>query len=119
MNPAYAPELRRIALEAAQECNISLRQGVYIVLAGPNYETAAELRLLRNWGADAVGMSTVPEVIVAVHGGMRVVGVSAITNMALADAESDQPVNHADVLEVADRIRPMFVSLMKTIIRKL
>ena len=119
MNPAYAPELRRVALEAAQECNISLRQGVYIVLAGPNYETAAELRLLRQWGADAVGMSTVPEVIVAVHGGMQVVGVSAITNMALADAESDQPVNHEDVLEVADRIRPMFISLMTRIIRKL
>jgi purine-nucleoside phosphorylase len=119
MNPAYAPELRRIALEAAEECNILLRQGVYIVLAGPNYETAAELRLLRQWGADAVGMSTVPEVIVAVHGGMRVVGISAITNLALADAESDQPVNHDEVLEVADRIRPKFVSLMKKIISEL
>lgn len=117
MNPTYDPELRKIALKVAADCNIPLRQGVYIVLAGPTYETAAELRLLRQWGADAVGMSTVPEVIVARHGGMRVVGISAITNMALA--ESDQPVNHDEVLEVADRVRPQFTTLVKTLVSKL
>ena len=100
MNPAYDPDLRQLALKASAACNVPLRRGVYIVLAGPNYETRAELGLLRQWGADAVGMSTVPEVLVARHGGMRVLGISAITNMALA--ESDEPVNHEEVLAVAE-----------------
>jgi purine-nucleoside phosphorylase len=117
MNPAYDPELRRLALQTAKECNIPLRQGVYIVLAGPNYETPAELRMLRQWGADAVGMSTVPEVIVARHAGIRVVGISNITNMALGD--SLEPVNHDEVLAVADQSRPRFVTLMKALVRKL
>lgn len=117
MNPAYDPALMRLAREAAVECNVQVRQGVYIVLAGPNYETRAELRLLRQWGADAVGMSTVPEVIVARHGGMRVLGISNITNMALA--ESDEPVNHEEVLQVAEASRPNFVRLMRAIAGKL
>ena len=117
MNPAYDPALIRLAEEAAAECNVPLRKGVYIVLAGPNYETRAELRLLRQWGADAVGMSTVPEVIVARHGGMRVLGISNITNMALA--ESDEPVNHEEVLQVAEESRPRFVRLMRAIAAKL
>jgi purine-nucleoside phosphorylase len=117
MNPAYDPSLIRLAEEAAAECNVQLRRGVYIVLAGPNYETRAELRLLRQWGADAVGMSTVPEVIVARHGGMKVLGISNITNMALA--ESDEPVNHEEVLQVAEESRPRFVRLMRTIAGKL
>jgi purine-nucleoside phosphorylase len=86
-------------------------------LAGPNYETRAELRLLRQWGADAVGMSTVPEVVVARHGGMKVLGISTITNMALA--ESDEPVNHEEVLQVAEESRPRFVRLMRAIAAKL
>jgi purine-nucleoside phosphorylase len=117
MNPAYDPALIRMAEEAAAECNVPVRRGVYIVLAGPNYETRAELRLLRQWGADAVGMSTVPEVIVARHGGMKVLGISNITNMALA--ESDEPVNHEEVLQVAEESRPRFVRLMRTIAGKL
>jgi purine-nucleoside phosphorylase len=117
MNPAYDPELLRIGMELAAECNVRAHRGVYIVLAGPNYETRAELRLLRQWGADAVGMSTVPEVLVARHGGMRVLGISAITNMALA--ESDTPVNHEEVLSVAEELRPRFSRLMKTILTKL
>src|SRR5205807_7304873 len=103
--------------KAASECNISLREGVYIVVAGPNYETRSELRLLRQWGADAVGMSTVPEVLVARHGGMKVVGISAITNMALAD--SDEPVNHEEVLAVAEQLRPRFLRLMRMLIARI
>lgn len=117
MNPAYDPDLLEKAHDAAMECNVPVQRGVYIVLAGPNYETRAELRLLRQWGADAVGMSTVPEVLVARHGGMKVVGISNITNMALAD--SDEPVNHAEVLAVAEESRPRFVRLMKALVGKL
>lgn len=117
MNPAYDLDLLQKAEEAARECNVPVQQGVYIVLAGPNYETRAELRLLRQWGADAVGMSTVPEVIVARHGGMKVVGISNITNMALAD--SDEPVNHAEVLAVAEESRPRFIRLMRALVGKL
>jgi len=117
MNPAYDPALLRLAQEAADECNIPVRRGVYIMVAGPNYETRAELRLLRQWGADAVGMSTVPETLVARHGGMKVVGISNITNMAFAD--SDEPVNHEEVLSVAEESRPRFIKLMKTLISKL
>src|SRR5437867_2621005 len=114
MNPAYDPELLQIARQAAKECNEPVREGVYIIVAGPNYETRAELRLLRQWGADAVGMSTVPEVLVARHGGMRVLGISAITNMALA--ESNEPVNHEEVLAVAEELRPRFLRLMRGLI---
>lgn len=117
MNPAYDPELIKLAEEAAQACNVEVRKGVYIVLAGPNYETRAELRALRLLGADAVGMSTVPEVLVARHGGMRVLGVSNITNMALAD--SDEPVNHQEVLQVAEASRPRFIKLMREVIKRI
>lgn len=117
MNPAYDPDLLQLAKNAAAECNVPVRQGVYIVVAGPNYETRAELRLLRQWGADAVGMSTVPEVIVARHGGMKVIGISNITNMALAD--SDEPVNHEEVLAVAEQSRPRFIRLMKALVEKI
>jgi purine-nucleoside phosphorylase len=117
MNPAYDPGLLKIAGEAAAICNIEVRRGVYIVLAGPNYETRAELRALRHLGADAVGMSTVPEVLVARHGGMKALGISNITNLALAD--SDEPVNHEEVLQVAEESRPRFVRLMKEIIGRI
>jgi purine-nucleoside phosphorylase len=117
MKPAYDPQLLEIGMKVAEDCNVPAHRGVYIVLAGPNYETRAELRLLRQWGADAVGLSTVPEVLVARHGGMRVLGISAITNMALA--ESDTPVNHEEVLAVADELRPRFTRLMKTLMQQL
>ncbi len=117
MNPAYDPDLIWIAEESAHNCNVDVRKGVYIVLAGPNYETRAELRLLREWGADAVGMSTVPEALVARHSGMKVLGISNITNMALAD--SDAPVNHEEVLQVAEESRPRFIRLMKEVIGRI
>jgi purine-nucleoside phosphorylase len=117
MDPAYDPGLLRKAEEAARECNLDLKRGVYIVLPGPNFETRAEMRALRQWGGDAVGMSTVPEVIVALHGGMKVVGVSNITNMALAD--NKEPVNHEDVLKVAAESGPRFIGLMKALVKRL
>jgi purine-nucleoside phosphorylase len=117
MNPAYDPGLLQLAQQAADECNIPVRRGVYIMVAGPNYETRAELRLLRQMGADAVGMSTVPETLVARHGGMKVLGISNITNMALAD--SDEPVNHEEVLAVAEESRPRFIKLMRTLVGRL
>jgi len=116
MKPAYDPDLLKIAEEAAAACNVEVRRGVYIVLAGPNYETRAEIRALRILGADAVGLSTVPEVLVGRHSGMKVLGISNITNMALAD--SDEPVNHEEVLQVAAASRPGFVKLMREIIRR-
>ncbi len=116
MNPAYDPDLLRMAEDAALICNVPVRRGVYIVVAGPNYETRAEIRLLRQWGADAVGMSTVPEVIVARHAGTRVLGISNITNLALTDGE---PANHQEVLAVAEESRPRFMRLMKAIVRGL
>ena len=117
MDPAYDPDLLRKAEEAARECNLDLKRGVYIVLAGPNFETRAEMRALRQWGGDAVGMSTVPEVIVALHGGMKVVGISNITNMALPDNE--EPVNHEDVLKVAAESGPRFIGLMKALVKRI
>ena len=117
MNPAYDPALLKLAQEAADACNVPVQKGVYIVLAGPNYETRAEIRALRMLGGDAVGMSTVPEVIVARHGGLRVLGISNITNMALAD--SDEPVNHEEVLIVAEESRPRFARLIREIVRRL
>lgn len=117
MDPAYDPDLLRVAQEAAEECQLDLKRGVYIVLAGPNFETRAEMRALRQWGGDAVGMSTVPEVIVALHGGMKVVGISNITNMALAD--NKEPVNHEDVLKVAAESGPRFIRLMKALVKRL
>ena len=89
MSQAYDPELGRIALEIAQQHDIPLRQGIYAGLAGPSFETPAEIRFLRIIGADAVGMSTVTEVTVARHGGMRVLGVSGISNVALAEPVAD------------------------------
>jgi purine-nucleoside phosphorylase len=117
MDPAYDPDLLAKAEEAARECNVDLKRGVYIVLAGPNFETRAEMRALRQWGGDAVGMSTVPEVIVALHGGMKVVGISNITNMALAD--NKEPVNHEDVLKVAAESGPRFIGLMRALVKRL
>lgn len=114
MSAAYDVELRRIAETAATDAGIPLRQGVYIGVSGPSYETPAELRMMRRWGADAVGMSTVHEVIVARHAGMRVLGISAITDMATG--EEVVPVTHEEVLATARRIEPVFVRLVRLIV---
>lgn len=97
MNDVYDPELRQMALTVAEQQGIDLAEGVYAMVGGPSYETQAELRLLRTCGADAVGMSTVPETIAARHMRMRVLGLSCITNTALSDAPGDSSVPAADM----------------------
>jgi purine-nucleoside phosphorylase len=112
---AYDAELRALASTvAAQWPEITLHEGVYAQVAGPSYETGAELKFLRTAGADAVGMSTAPEVVVARHMGMRVLGISLITNMATGD--DTEEVNHAEVLTAADAARPKFAALVRGIL---
>ena len=117
MSCAFDKELRALAHECANEQGFALREGVYAQMTGPTYEPPAEIRMLRTLGADAVGMSTVPEVIVARHGGMRVLGISCITNMAAGIL--DQPLNHAEVTETANRVKGQFRNLLDRIIEKM
>ena len=101
MSEAYDPALREIAEKACWKAGVTVRQGVYIALTGPSYETPAEIRMFRTLGADAVGMSTVPEVIAARHMGMRVLGISCITNMAAGVIK--KKLDHREVLEVGEQ----------------
>lgn len=117
MTQAYCPHLRSVAQKVAQNLNINLREGVYAGLTGPSYETPAEIRYLRTIGADAVGMSTVPEVIVANHGGMKVLGISCITNMAAG--VSGEKLNHDEVMATAQRVRENFRSLILGILKNM
>jgi purine-nucleoside phosphorylase len=113
----YSPRLRRIADEAGAALGFELPHGVYAACHGPSYETPAEVRYLRTIGADAVGMSTVPEAIVARHMGVEVLGISCITNMAAGILP--QPLNHEEVLETAQRVRGKFISLLNGIIARI
>ncbi|HOJ08978.1 MAG TPA: purine-nucleoside phosphorylase [Clostridiales bacterium] len=117
MTKAYDPEHMEKAEKAAKRLSIRLRKGVYAAMTGPSYETPAEIRYLRAIGADAVGMSTVPEVIAANHGGISVLGISCITNMAAGVL--NKPLSHRDVVQVANRATSDFVKLIKEIIIKL
>jgi purine-nucleoside phosphorylase len=110
MSTAFSPALLKLLLASAKRTGVELKQGVYSMLAGPTYETPAEIRMLRILGADAVGMSTVPEVIAAAHMGVPVAGVSCITN--LAAGIGDKPLSHAEVAEVAHRVRDTFGRLL-------
>jgi purine-nucleoside phosphorylase len=110
MSRAYAPALRGLLLEASQRTQVPLRQGVYAMVAGPSYETPAEIRMLRTLGADAVGMSTVPEVVAAGHMSVPVVGISCITN--LAAGVGDKPLTHDEVAETANRVAGIFSRLL-------
>jgi len=113
---AYDAGLRALARSVAGSGpDITLHEGVYTMVGGPNYETGAELKFLGIIGTDAVGMSTVPEVVVARHMGMRVLGLSLITNAATGD--ETQEVNHAEVLAAADAARPKFAALVRGIVR--
>lgn len=114
MTYAYDRELRALAQECASRLGMSIRQGVYAWLPGPSYETPAEIRMLRTLGADAVGMSTVPEVIAARHMGARVLGISCITNMAAGVC--DQTLSHEEVTEVSHRAANDFQRLMAAIV---
>jgi purine-nucleoside phosphorylase len=110
----YSTRLRRLADETAAAQGLSLRHGVYAACHGPSYETPAEVRYLRLIGADAVGMSTVPEAIVARHMGIDVLGISCITNFAAGVLP--QPLNHDEVIETAKRVRDTFIALVKGVI---
>jgi purine-nucleoside phosphorylase len=117
MSAPYDPELRALARAAALELGIVLREGVYVAVPGPNLETRAEYRMLRAIGADVVGMSTVPEVIVAVHQGMRVVGVSIITDQCLPDAL--EPADIGRIIATAARAEPQLTRLITTLVERL
>ncbi len=117
MSKAYDGELRRQAQAVAAQQGLSLREGVYAQMPGPSYETPAEIRMLRAMGADAVGMSTVPEVVVARHCGIRVLGISCITNMAAGVL--DQPLSHAEVIAASKKVKGVFQSLLTGLIEKI
>jgi purine-nucleoside phosphorylase len=116
---AYTPALRELAQETAVSLNLTLHEGVYAYVAGPSFETPAELRFLHMVGADAVGMSTVPTVIVAAHAGMRVLGISSITNKAILDPATGAEVSHEEVLEIGKIIVPRLTQLIHGILPKL
>ncbi len=112
----YSPQLRQIAREIGQQLHLPMHEGVYAGLTGPAYETPAEIRMLRTLGADACGMSTVPEAIVARQAGMRILGISLITNMGAGIAAE---LHHTEVVEVAERRKQAFESLLTGIIRRI
>ncbi|NIK12360.1 purine-nucleoside phosphorylase [Alkalibacillus sp. S2W] len=115
MSEAYDRDLRKLAEAAAADLNLSVRKGVYVGNTGPTYETASEVKMLRTLGGDAVGMSTVPEVIVANHAGIDVLGISCISNMAAGIL--DQPLSHDEVIETTEKVRQQFIQLVKQILQ--
>jgi len=116
MGDIYTKELRVKLKKAAEEAGIPLQEGVYMMFSGPSYETPAEIRMARALGADAVGMSTVPEAIIARHAGMQVIGVSCISNMAAGIL--DEPLSHNDVVNVTTRAYNHFINLLVVILNK-
>jgi purine-nucleoside phosphorylase len=117
MTDAYDKTLRALAAAAGRDVGLTLREGVYAASPGPQYETPAEVRMLRGFGADLVGMSTVPEVIAAVHMGARVLGLSCCTN--LAAGVTGEKLSHAEVTETAARVRDQFIALVARIVERL
>lgn len=117
MSEAYSKAYRDIARAESGKLGITLREGIYAALSGPSFETPAEIRFFQMAGADMVGMSTVPEVIVARHMGIQVLGISCVTNMAAGIL--DQPINHAEVLETAARVTGQFVALLRGVIPRI
>lgn len=112
----YDPDLLRTAREAAQTAGLTVRQGVYAALTGPNLETRAEYRFLRTIGADAVGMSTVPEVLVGIHAGFRILGISIITDLCFPDTL--EPVRIEEILRIAHEAEPRMASLLREFLRR-
>ena len=117
MTEVYSRRLRGIAAEAARAVHVDVTHGVYVAVHGPSYETPAEIRFLRTIGADAVGMSTVPEALAARHMGVEVLGISCITNMAAGVLPT--PIDHDEVLETTRRVRDSFISLIRATIERL
>ncbi len=119
MSQTYDRTLREHARQVAQSENIPMHEGVYIALSGPTFESPAEVRMLRGWGGDAVGMSTVHEVVVARHMGMKVMAFSGITNSAIDAVDTDSDTNHEEVLEAGKVIVPRLTALIRGILRKM
>jgi purine-nucleoside phosphorylase len=117
MSEAYSKRLRATAKSTAESQGFELREGVYVGLLGPTYETPAEIRMLRTMGADAVGMSTVAEVITARHSGIEVLGISCISNMA--SGILDQPLSHQEVIDTTERVKSRFLGLVLALIPQL
>ena len=117
MSTAYTPDLQKLARQVATELSIDLKEGVYVWNTGPTYETPAEVRMLQAVGGDAVGMSTVPEVIVARHVGLDVLGLSCISNMAAGIL--DEVLSHDEVIETTESVREIFIALVKAILTRL
>lgn len=117
MSQAYDPELLKFAREAAAQKNFKTREGIYVGLSGPSFESPADIRFLHTIGADAVGMSTVPEVIVAHHGGIRVLGISGISNKASLDGSSE--TTHEEVLEAGKIMVPKLEAIVRGVLRKI
>jgi purine-nucleoside phosphorylase len=117
MTEAYAKPYREITLAEAKRLGIEVHEGVYAALSGPSYETPAEIRCLRTIGADLVGMSTVPEVIVARHMGIRILGISCVTNMAAGIL--DRPLVHTEVLATTERVKGQFIALLRAVIPRI
>jgi len=117
MSTAYDKRFREMAVGQGNRLGIGIDEGVYAAVAGPSYETPAEITYLRTIGADLVGMSTVPEVIAARHSELRVLGISCVTNAAAGIL--DQPLNHREVLETAARVKGDFVALLKTVLPRI
>ena len=116
MSYAYHPDLLRIGEEIAERLGIPVQKGVYIAVTGPSYESPAEIKAFRRWGADVVGMSTVPEVIVANHMGIKVLGISCVTNMAAGVLP--KALDHREVMETAERVKPKFIRLVREIVKE-
>ena len=114
MSTAYTPKYIDVVRQCAKELNIDVQEGVYAFFSGPTYETPAEVRMAQILGADAVGMSTAPEVIVASHSKMEVIGISCITNMAAGIL--DQPLDHEEVIETTQKVKAEFLSLVKSVV---
>ncbi len=119
MSRAYDRELRQTAYKVAARLNIDVRRGVYVGLGGPSFETPAEVRMLRALGGDAVGMSTVHETIVAVHAGMRVLGISTITNITVDRVDAPEEASHEEVLETGKAVAPRLAALIKGILQEI
>ncbi|WP_174734076.1 purine-nucleoside phosphorylase [Mesobacillus harenae] len=117
MSEAYNKELRSLAKKTAASLELAVQEGVYVGNTGPTYETPAEVRMLRTIGGDAVGMSTVPEVIVARHSGMRVLGISCISNMAAGIL--DQPLTHDEVMETTENVKASFLLYVKELVKQI
>lgn len=117
VSQVYNKTMRQIVIDTAKEQDITLRQGVYAWWTGPTYETPAEIRMIRTLGADAVGMSTVPEALIARHSGIDTIGISCLTNMACGILE--QPLSHDEVIETAERVKSTFLKLISEVIARL